>query len=89
MEDELDAISRGELNYLEYLHHFYFGKDEKGLKDLVANKVGEIDARDVCRVSIGQPEARRRSSSASAGTVPSWSKATAGRAFPSRCRPTS
>ena len=56
MEDELDAISRGELDYLEYLHRFYFGKDEKGLKDLVATKSDEIDARDVCRVLIGQPE---------------------------------
>jgi DNA topoisomerase-1 len=56
MEDELDAISRGELDYVEYLQHFYFGKDEKGLKGLVTTKSGEIDARDVCRVRIGQPE---------------------------------
>ena len=56
MEDELDAISRGELDYLEYLRHFYYGKDEKGLKGLVVSKTGEIDARDVCRVKIGQPE---------------------------------
>ncbi len=56
MEDELDAISRGELDSLEYLRHFYFGKDEKGLKDLVARKTDEIEARDVCRVLIGKPE---------------------------------
>ncbi len=56
MEDELDAISRGELDHLEYLRHFYFGKDQKGLKDLVVSKTGEIDARDVCRVKIGQPD---------------------------------
>ena len=56
MEDELDAISRGELDHVEYLKQFYFGKDEKGLKDLVKAKVGEIDARDVCRVRIGQPD---------------------------------
>ena len=56
MEDELDAISRGELDYLEYLRHFYYGKDQKGLKGLVVSKTGEIDARDVCRVKIGQPE---------------------------------
>ena len=56
MEDELDAISRGELDSLEYLRHFYFGKDEKGLKGLVVSKTGEIDARDVCRVNIGKPE---------------------------------
>ena len=56
MEDDLDAISRGELNHLEYLRHFYFGKDEKGLKDLVVSKIGEIEARDVCRVLIGKPD---------------------------------
>ncbi len=56
MEDELDDISRGELDYVEYLRQFYFGKGEKGLKELVTTKSGEIDARDVCRVSIGQPE---------------------------------
>ncbi len=56
MEDDLDAISRGERDWLEYLRNFYFGKDEKGLKDLVVSKTGEIDARDVCRVLIGKPE---------------------------------
>ena len=56
MEDELDDISRGELDHIEYLNHFYFGKDEKGLKDLVTTKAGEIEARDVCRVRIGQPD---------------------------------
>ncbi|MEI8376300.1 MAG: type I DNA topoisomerase [Planctomycetota bacterium] len=56
MEDELDAISRGELDSTEYLRHFYYGKDKKGLKDLVATKTGEIDARDVCRVLLGKPE---------------------------------
>ncbi len=56
MEDELDAISRGELDSLDYLRHFYFGKNEKGLKGRVASKTGEIEARDVCRVLIGKPE---------------------------------
>ena len=56
MEDELDAISRGELNYLDYLHQFYFGKDAKGLKELVETKSGEIDPRDICRVLIGKPD---------------------------------
>ena len=56
MEDELDDISRSELDYVEYLRHFYFGKDDKGLKELVTIKAGEIEARNVCRVRIGQPE---------------------------------
>src|SRR5271167_2004061 len=56
MEDDLDTISRGELDSLQYLRHFYYGKDEKGLKGLVVSKTDEIDARDVCRVLIGRPE---------------------------------
>ncbi len=56
MEDDLDAISRGELDSLKYLRHFYYGKDEKGLKGLVVSKTDEIEARNVCRVKIGQPE---------------------------------
>ncbi len=56
MEDDLDAISRGELDLRKYLRDFYYGKDEKGLKGLVVSKTDEIEARDVCRVKIGQPE---------------------------------
>jgi DNA topoisomerase-1 len=55
MEDELDAISRGELGHLEYLRRFYFGNDHPGLKEHVKNKVDEIDARSVSRVAIGAP----------------------------------
>jgi DNA topoisomerase-1 len=54
MEDELDAISRGEMNHLDYLRTFYFGDEHPGLKQLLADKVGEIDARTVCRISLGQ-----------------------------------
>ena len=56
MEDELDAISRGELSYLKYLKSFYFGNDHPGLKEQLKNKVDEIDARDVSRILIGQPK---------------------------------
>jgi DNA topoisomerase I len=56
MEDELDAISRGEVNHLDYLKRFYLGNAHPGLKQLLHNKVSEIDARDVCRVLIGKPE---------------------------------
>jgi len=55
MEDELDAISRGEMNHLDYLRMFYFGNGHPGLKQLLKDKVGEIDARSVCRISIGKP----------------------------------
>ncbi len=56
MEDELDAISRGEMNPTAYLTNFYFGDGHPGLKKLLANKIDEIDAREVCRISLGKPE---------------------------------
>ena len=55
MEDELDAISRGEMNHVDYLRTFYFGNDHPGLKQLLKDKADEIDARTVCRISIGKP----------------------------------
>ncbi|HET6638193.1 MAG TPA: type I DNA topoisomerase [Gemmatimonadota bacterium] len=56
MEDELDAISRGELGHVEYLRRFYFGNGDTGLKELLESKVDEVDARDVCTIAIGTPE---------------------------------
>ncbi len=56
MEDELDAISRGEMNYVDYLRMFYFGNDHPGLKQLLEDKIDEIDARSVCRISLGKPQ---------------------------------
>ena len=58
MEDELDAISRGEMGHLDYLKQFYFGNAHPGLKDQVKSKVDEIDARVVCRVLIGTPSGK-------------------------------
>jgi DNA topoisomerase-1 len=55
MEDELDAISRGEMDHLAYLRRFYFGDGHPGLKQQIQNKADEIDARDVSRVRIGEP----------------------------------
>ena len=56
MEDDLDAISRGEAEHLEYLNKFYFGNGTPGLKPQLENKVEEIDARDVSRFLIGKPD---------------------------------
>jgi len=56
MEDELDAISRGEMSHLEYLREFYFGNEHPGLRDQLKDKVDEIDAREVCQISVGKPE---------------------------------
>ncbi|NUQ62546.1 MAG: type I DNA topoisomerase [Pirellulales bacterium] len=55
MEDELDAISRGELAHLDYLRRFYFGNQTPGLKQQLAHKADEIDARDVSRILLGRP----------------------------------
>jgi DNA topoisomerase I len=59
MEDELDAISRGEMDHREYLRMFYFGNDHPGLKQLLKDKITEIDARDVCRIALGKPSGER------------------------------
>lgn len=56
MEDDLDAISRGEAAHVDYLRNFYFGNGRQGLKQQLANKVEEIDARDIGRIPIGTPE---------------------------------
>ena len=92
MEDELDAISRGEMGHLDYLQTFYFGNEHPGLKQLLENKQTEIDARDVCRISLGTPPAkarpRRRFSSASAAMGRFWNRPAAAPACPTACRPT-
>ena len=56
MEDDLDAISRREAKHLEYLKHFYFGNSRPGLKQQLANKIEEIDARNVSQILIGKPD---------------------------------
>lgn len=56
MEDDLDAISRGEEGHLNYLRNFYYGNGRPGLKKQLENKVEEIDARSVSRFSLGIPK---------------------------------
>jgi DNA topoisomerase-1 len=65
MEDDLDAISRGEQACLDYLKSFYFGNGKKdgstadsvakGLKPQLDNKVNQVDARSISRILIGTP----------------------------------
>src|SRR6056297_94831 len=57
MEDFLDAISRQEVQRLEYLQAFYFGDNGKGtaLKPTLDAKIDEIDPRETARFSLGQP----------------------------------
>ncbi len=50
MEDELDSISRGELEPLPFMHDFYFGNENsKGLEKMLKD---EIDIRGACSVFI-------------------------------------
>jgi DNA topoisomerase-1 len=54
MEDDLDRIAAGEGERLEWLRRFYFGADGgAGLHELVQG-LGEIDAREVNSVQIGE-----------------------------------
>jgi DNA topoisomerase-1 len=56
MEDDLDAISRGERGHVEYLGDFYFGNGRPGLKKLLEHKIDEIDPAKISRILIGKPE---------------------------------
>lgn len=53
LEDQLDAIARGELERLDYLKAFYYGNGHKGLLALIKAGVEEIDPRKVCGLPIG------------------------------------
>ena len=55
MEDDLDAISRGESGHVEYLRQFYFGNGQHGLKPNLETKTDQIQAREVSRVKIAEP----------------------------------
>mgnify|MGYP001324582916 FL=1 len=55
MEDDLDAISRGERGHVEYLDNFYFGNGRPGLKKLLEHKIDEIDPAKIGRIFIGKP----------------------------------
>ncbi|HVA45694.1 MAG TPA: type I DNA topoisomerase [Pirellulales bacterium] len=56
MEDDLDAISRGEQKSVDYLSNFYFGNGQDGLKKQLEHKVEVINAREVCQVLVGTPD---------------------------------
>ncbi len=54
LEDDLDAIARGEQKRAEWLRTFYFGSDERvGLRQVVDN-LGEIDARALNATPIAE-----------------------------------
>ncbi|MHB8671660.1 MAG: type I DNA topoisomerase, partial [Acidimicrobiales bacterium] len=62
MEDDLDDIAGGEAEAEPWLHRFYFGDGNgaaTGLKSMVSDRLGEIDARDINSIPIGSDEEGR------------------------------
>lgn len=60
LEDDLDAISRGEADSLSYLNGFYFGNGHLGLLPLVERGEKDIDPRKVCGIPIGEDSQGRQ-----------------------------
>jgi DNA topoisomerase-1 len=58
VEEDLDAIARGEKRKVEWLKHFYFGDDVDenipGLKKIVSNNLDTIDAAEINTVVLGK-----------------------------------
>jgi DNA topoisomerase-1 len=68
MEDELDDIAGGDVPALEFLRAFYFGSDSSrmqaisgggGLKRMVTENLGEIDARGINSIPLFRDDAGR------------------------------
>ena len=60
MEEDLDGIARGDGEPLPWLTRFYFGPpggkgDDEGLKQMVAERLADIDARAVNSIPVGDP----------------------------------
>lgn len=59
VEEDLDAIARGEREKNDWLHHFYFGDPanldgDPGLKKIVADNLDEIDAAEINTFPLGK-----------------------------------
>ena len=60
MEEALDAIARGEGEAEKWLHAFYFGNGQVGLRELVAEEhLATIDKAEVNSVAVGRDAADR------------------------------
>ena len=56
MEEDLDEIARGGQESVPWLTRFYFGNGAgPGLKRMVSEHLGEIDAREINSIAIGGP----------------------------------
>jgi DNA topoisomerase-1 len=61
MEEALDVIARGEGESEKWLHDFYYGNGQVGLKELVSDDhLVEIDARDVNTIPLGEDDQGRQ-----------------------------
>jgi len=52
MEDDLDGIASGSEEAIPWLRRFYFGNGREGLHNLVHERLGEIDAREVNSIPL-------------------------------------
>jgi len=52
LEDDLDGISRGEVDSIEYLSNFYHGEKDNGLKKSIDTGIETIDARLINGIKI-------------------------------------
>ncbi|KQR46462.1 DNA topoisomerase I [Frigoribacterium sp. Leaf164] len=54
MEDDLDQIAGGDADRVDWLNGFYFGNEtHRGLRKVIDN-LGEIDARDINSIPLGE-----------------------------------
>ncbi|HEX7525358.1 MAG TPA: DNA topoisomerase, partial [Gaiellaceae bacterium] len=57
MEEALDVIARGEGEAEKWLHTFYFGNGQAGLRELVGDEnLARIDPREISTIPIGHDE---------------------------------
>jgi DNA topoisomerase-1 len=54
MEDDLDRIAAGSAEAIPWLSQFYFGNGYRGLKVAVTAGLGEIDAREINSIPVGE-----------------------------------
>jgi DNA topoisomerase-1 len=54
MEDDLDMIAAGEAEAVPWLHRFYFGNGQPGLKVMVSEHADEIDPREINSIPLGK-----------------------------------
>ncbi len=61
MESDLDEIAAGEQESVPWLRRFYFGDGaaDDGLRDMVVDRLAEIDAREINSIPVGVDESGR------------------------------